>query len=510
MTRRHTLGPLTVLIALAALLWLGSVEGASAQFPQTCSVKGCLIDMSPSVYVLNNHWNTGTASGGQSITVNSDTSWSTSWDFDRSEDWTVTTYAAAIFGWQWGWRVPPAQLGLPVQLSSRTPINTTAVFDYVPDSSCGGSRVCRLNVSYDVWFHRTASPDTSNPAYEMMIWLAYSRELFSGYRAIGYATIGGHRWKVIESQGGSSPVGTFLLDEPADLREATLDIMEFAQWLVDNHGLPADWWLDSVQFGPEVFKGKGTLNVHGYGITVGGAVSPAPAPSPSPTPASPSFTAGIVSVNPSPALPGQGVAITAPVTSATAMSGVLIDLEVYNGAGTRVAQKAFSGQSFSAGQTRTYSWTWPGSATAGTFTVKVGVFSNDWSTLYLWRNAAATITVTSSTGSGDTSTFAVTSTTISPTSVIRGGRVNITTSVRSSGTTSAIVDLELYNAAGTKVGQRFCNLSFSRGQTRSCSWSYVVPSSLPSGRYTVKVGVFSTNWNPLYVWVDRAGVLTVR
>jgi hypothetical protein len=158
--------------------------------------------------------------------------------------------------------------------------------------------VCRLNISYDVWFHKTANPGTSHPAYEMMIWLAYSRELFSENRAIGYATIGGHRWKVIEKKGGSTPVATFLLDEPADLKGATLGIMEFAQWLVNNHDVPADWWLDSVQFGPEVFKGKGTLNVNAYSIKVGGAVSPSRAPSLSPTPSSPSFTVGTVSVSP--------------------------------------------------------------------------------------------------------------------------------------------------------------------------------------------------------------------
>lgn len=69
----------------------------------------------------------------------------------------------------------------------------------------------------------------------------------------------------------------FLIDEPADLKAATLDVMEFARWLVENHGIPADWWLDSVEFGPEIYKGKGTLNVNTYRITVGGAPPLAPA-----------------------------------------------------------------------------------------------------------------------------------------------------------------------------------------------------------------------------------------
>ena len=223
------------------------------------------------------------------------------------------------------------------------------------------------------------------------------------------------------------------------------------------------------------------------------------------------ITIGSVSVSPGTVGPGQGVAMTVPVTSATTASGVLIDLEVYDGAVKKVAQNAIPGQTFNAGQTRTYTWTWPGSAAAGTFELKVGVFSSDWSNLYLWKDGASTITVTSGAGSGAGSAFVVTSAGASPSSVARGGTVNIRTSVRSSQTTSAIVDLEVYDASGTKVGQNVCRVSFTRsGQTKNCRWSYVVPSSLTRGLYTVKVGVYSADWSVLYVWVDRAGVLTVQ
>jgi len=57
-------------------------------------------------------------------------------------------------------------------------------------------------------------------------------------------------------------------------------------------------------------------------------------------------------VSPNTARPGQSIAITVPVSSATAGSGIL-DIEVYDGAGTRVAQNAISEQRFNAGQVRT-------------------------------------------------------------------------------------------------------------------------------------------------------------
>ena len=80
--------------------------------------------------------------------------------------------------------------------------------------------------------------------------------------------------------------------------------------------------------------------------------------------------------------------------SATA-SSVAIDLEVYDSSGARVFQQAWNNQSFNAGQTRSFTvgWTSPANANTGTYTMKVGVFSSNWSTLYSWNNQAGTFQV---------------------------------------------------------------------------------------------------------------------
>ena len=53
------------------------------------------------------------------------------------------------------------------------------------------------------------------------------------------------------------------------------------------------------------------------------------------------------------------------------------------------------GQTFAAGEAKTYTWAYPVPANLalGTYTVKVGVFSGDWATLYTWDNQAAAFTV---------------------------------------------------------------------------------------------------------------------
>jgi hypothetical protein len=73
----------------------------------------------------------------------------------------------------------------------------------------------------------------------------------------------------------------------------------------------------------------------------------------------------------------------------------LIDVEVYSPSGAKVYQQAYDSQAFAAGQTRTYqpTWTVPTAAADGTYTVKIGVFTPGWGTLYSWNNAAATFAV---------------------------------------------------------------------------------------------------------------------
>jgi hypothetical protein len=88
------------------------------------------------------------------------------------------------------------------------------------------------------------------------------------------------------------------------------------------------------------------------------------------------------------------VSIVAQVTSASSCSA-LVDIEVYDGAGNKTFQRYYDQQSFTAGHGRQYTanWTVPSSATVGAYTVKIGVFSSGWGTMYNWNNQAAQLTV---------------------------------------------------------------------------------------------------------------------
>jgi mannan endo-1,4-beta-mannosidase len=213
------------------------------------------------------------------------------------------------------------------------------------------------------------------------------------------------------------------------------------------------------------------------------------------------------SVTPSAVAPNQPASIGATVKAAAPASNVVVDVELYDAGGVKVGYWIWTGQYFTAGQTRSYSWSWPGTPTPGTYTVKVGVFSADWSTLHEWNGEAASLSVTS--GATLTAADLTASTSLSATRIRAGQTLTVKSSVRSKRAVSGLqIDQEIYDAAGTRVAQNVCTLTFSAGQRRTCTWRYRV--QLPAGTYTVKLGLFSNDWSVRYRWYNAAGTVRVR
>ncbi len=126
-------------------------------------------------------------------------------------------------------------------------------------------------------------------------------------------------------------------------------------------------------------------------------VTPAPTATatatPAPTPL-PDWSSR-ATVSPASVKRGSTVTITVSVTSGKAATS-LVDVEVYSPTGAKVVQKVYDTQSFSAGQTRTYSFTYQPATTAttGAYSVQVGAFSPGWGTLYDWNPSAGSFSVT--------------------------------------------------------------------------------------------------------------------
>ena len=210
--------------------------------------------------------------------------------------------------------------------------------------------------------------------------------------------------------------------------------------------------------------------------------------------------------------PGQDISVTASIanTGGGLVNGV-VDVEIYDTAGTKVYQKYFEKQNIPAGGVQKYPVTW-NTPIKGDYTVKTGVFKFDWSLMYDWSGPAATFKVaevTTPPPSAPTATFSVQSSATSPT-VNTNTNQSISVDVTNNGGSvgNSIVDIEIYNSSNQKVFQKYTeSQSFGSGEKKQyqVSWQTDVQDS-----YRVAVGIFASGWSTNYIWRDSTATFKVE
>ena len=91
-----------------------------------------------------------------------------------------------------------------------------------------------------------------------------------------------------------------------------------------------------------------------------------------------------------------------------------------------------------------------------------------------------------------------------------GATVTATATVTAQRSRHALVDLEVYDPTGRRVLQRFWDRQrFTAGAARSFAATWTLATNAASGRYVVKVGVFSSGWGTLSHWNDTATTFDV-
>jgi xyloglucan-specific endo-beta-1,4-glucanase len=110
------------------------------------------------------------------------------------------------------------------------------------------------DVSYDAFI---SSSDSTSAAhnYEVMIWLA----ALGGAEPIGYGTpvasptIDGITWNLYE---GPNTWTVFSFVATSEVTDFSGDVMNFFNYLIDNFGVPSDYYLQVIQAGTEAFTGS--------------------------------------------------------------------------------------------------------------------------------------------------------------------------------------------------------------------------------------------------------------
>jgi len=245
------------------LLGMGGVAQAA-----TCNTAFCTLDLNSTIWVNNNTWGSDSSPAGwsESITTNSSTAWRTDFNWPSgANNNSVKTYPAAILGWHWGWHFQ--NTGLPVQLSANRDINTSYAYTVNFGGGVG-------NVAYDIWLHTQSNPLYENPSDEIMIWVNSTGGAgpISQQTVISNLNIAGSTWNLHRGNIGWN-VWSFV--RTGNSGSGSINIKAFTDYLRNNQGMAASKYLTSVQFGTEVFRGTGNLNVTNYTASVG-AVAPPP------------------------------------------------------------------------------------------------------------------------------------------------------------------------------------------------------------------------------------------
>jgi hypothetical protein len=235
-----------------------------------------------------------------------------------------------------------------------------------------GTSVNELKSAWDSWNKNDIRPFAQSVGKPIL------------FSEIGYRSVNGARFAPWDSGSGSGYAPT----EQANLYEALLSYFNDYNYVAgvywwDWHVNANDGGQGDITYTPQHKPAQDVLKKW--------FTTPAQPGTPPPT-QSASFTSS-GTFNPGGTTVGNTVTLAARLTPQSgAASDLLVDVEVYNQSNTKVFQQFYDKQSWSSGETRTFSPQWAPSA-PGTYHMTVGVFSNDWSTAYHWNDNAATISV---------------------------------------------------------------------------------------------------------------------
>jgi hypothetical protein len=251
---------LFVLLLVSAFVLVSAFSLVSPAFATTDCGSGNTITMGE--YWLNNNlWGASSGSGSQCIwntSQNGSTiAWGTSWNWTGQSN-SVKSYDSSVLGWQWGWKIP--NTGLPVQLASRTSVQSSWSFNLKQTTAN------TLDISYDTWLSPNANLGNSNPSDEVMIWLYRG----GGAGPVGTrqatVTIDGTSWDLYEGNIGWE-VHSFV--RTSNTTSSSLNLMDFYSQLVSMGHISSSDYLLSVQSGTEIFTGSGELDTTAYSTTIG-------------------------------------------------------------------------------------------------------------------------------------------------------------------------------------------------------------------------------------------------
>jgi hypothetical protein len=201
---------------------------------------------------------------------------------------------------------------------------------------------------------------------------------------------------------------------------------------------------------------------------------------------------------------GQTNTFYVQVRSPNTNNTVLIDLELYNSNGQKVAQEfwdnIFVPKAGTGNFQDVYKLTSPSNLPAGNYYWSAGIFKPGWNGVLNWYHSAQAFTIG---GSQPPQTGDVTLQN-STLGQAQGNACRTLTAQLKNNSTSAknvLVDFELRNASGALVHQYFVD-NYTIAGSATQNLTNVCNLTLPAGQYKYSVGIFNPGWAGLLHWYD--------
>jgi beta-glucanase (GH16 family) len=238
-------------------------------------------------------------------------------------------------------------------------------------------------------------------------------------------------------------------------------------------------------------------------------------------------------------------------SSRTITGSYLFDVELWDSNNKRVYQ-SFNTYGLNNGTTMTVTRAIPTNLAPGTYTIKSGWFTPNWSASLLWNENSGKVVIPES-GSKPVVTLSpvTTTTTEAPTTTTTAAPATTTTTAPTTTTSPVVItkpepvdqsrptaplsftawatptgrnfetvftatrsltgkylyDVELYDSKNKKVFQAF-EVQEHNGENQA-KLTQLIPTNIPAGKYTVKTGVFSPDWSVKYLWSEYSGTVNV-
>ena len=180
------------------------------------------------------------------------------------------SYPSIVYGYGFAGPYTPT-CKLPIQISALTPGLAVAAYEttQVPGAA--------FDCSYDIWFAHSGTPVNQNAGLELMIWLNWG----GGVKAGGplhasNVTIGGNTYNIYYGKGNAA-LGTVYCLSTTPLTSLTIDMYDFAKYIVSQGWLASTDHLIGVEAGFETWRGNKGAAADSFSVTIGGTPPPAAA-----------------------------------------------------------------------------------------------------------------------------------------------------------------------------------------------------------------------------------------